>query len=49
VELSSAEKERWQAATRPVLDSWFAAMRERNLDGQALLAQARALIAKHSA
>ena len=49
VELSAAEKERWQIATRPVLDGWFAAMRERNFDGQALLAQARALIVKHSA
>jgi TRAP-type C4-dicarboxylate transport system substrate-binding protein len=47
--LPAAEKERWQVATRPVLDAWFAAMRERNLDGPALLAQARALIAKHSA
>jgi TRAP-type C4-dicarboxylate transport system substrate-binding protein len=47
--LPEAEKERWQAATRPVHDAWIAAMRERNMDGQALLAQARALIAKHSA
>ena len=49
VQLSAAEKERWQIATRPVLEGWFNAMRERNVDGQALLAQARALIAKHSA
>jgi TRAP-type C4-dicarboxylate transport system substrate-binding protein len=48
VQLSAAEKERWQIATRPVLDAWFNTMRERNVDGQALLAQARALIAKHS-
>lgn len=48
VQLSAAEKERWQIATRPVLDAWFNTMRERNIDGQALLAQARALIAKHS-
>jgi TRAP-type C4-dicarboxylate transport system substrate-binding protein len=48
-QLPAAEKERWQIATRPVLDAWFAQMRERNTDGQALLAQARALIARHSA
>ncbi len=33
--LPQAEKERWQVATRPVLDAWFAAMRERNIDGPA--------------
>ena len=47
--LPQAEKERWQVATRPVLDAWFNAMRERNVDGPALLSQVRALIAKHSA
>ncbi|MFN6955442.1 MAG: TRAP transporter substrate-binding protein [Acetobacteraceae bacterium] len=47
-QLPAAEKERWQVTTRPVLEAWFTAMRERNIDGQALLAQVRGLIAKHS-
>jgi TRAP-type C4-dicarboxylate transport system substrate-binding protein len=47
IQLSAAEKERWQIATRPVLDAWLAAMRERNIDGAALLADARSMIARH--
>jgi hypothetical protein len=47
VEISAAEKERWVAACRPVIDTWVASTRERDFDGAALLAEARALIAKH--
>lgn len=47
VTLPVAERERWQIACRPVIDAWLAAMRERNIDGAGLLADARGLIAKH--
>lgn len=47
VQLSAEEKERWVVATRPVVDTWIAG--SRGFDGAALLAEARGLIAKHSA
>lgn len=47
VQISNAEKERWMVQCRPVIDAWIAAMRERGVDGAALLADARGLIAKH--
>jgi TRAP-type C4-dicarboxylate transport system substrate-binding protein len=47
IELSAEEKERWQRQTQPVIDTWVTQMRERNIDGGALLEEARALIAKH--
>jgi TRAP-type C4-dicarboxylate transport system substrate-binding protein len=49
IELSAAEKERWIAACRPVIDAWIAGSRSAGFDGAALLADARALIAKHGA
>ncbi|HEV7264435.1 MAG TPA: TRAP transporter substrate-binding protein [Falsiroseomonas sp.] len=49
VQITNAEKERWMLATRPVIDAWIAASRERGFDGAALLADARGLIAKHAA
>lgn len=45
--LSEEEKARWQRQTQPVIDAWMAQMRERNLDGGALLEEARALIAQY--
>ena len=33
--------------TRPVVETWVAQTRERGLDGAALLAEARALVAKY--
>ena len=47
VQLSAEEKQRWQAACQPVVDAWVAGSRERGFDGAALLADARALIARH--
>jgi TRAP-type C4-dicarboxylate transport system substrate-binding protein len=47
VQLEAAEKERWVAACRPVIDGWISGMRERNIDGAALLADAQAMIAQH--
>lgn len=45
-EISEAEKARWIAATAPVTQAWIAAMRERNIDGGALVEEARALVAR---
>jgi len=49
IQIDAAEKARWVAATEPVARNWIAAMRQRNVDGAALLAEAKALIAKYSA
>jgi TRAP-type C4-dicarboxylate transport system substrate-binding protein len=48
VQISEAEKQRWVETTKPVVDSWVAGSRERGFDGAALLADARALIAKNA-
>jgi TRAP-type C4-dicarboxylate transport system substrate-binding protein len=47
--ITEAEKARWVAATESVVTNWVAASREKGFDGAALLAEARALVAKHSA
>lgn len=47
--IGEAEKKRWVDATQPVIDAWLAGMKDRNIDGAALLASARALIARHAA
>jgi TRAP-type C4-dicarboxylate transport system substrate-binding protein len=47
--ISEAEKKRWVDATQPVVDSWLNSMKEKSIDGAALLASARALIAQHAA
>lgn len=46
--ISEAEKARWIEATKPVIDTWQASMKERGIDGAALLASAQSLIAKHA-
>jgi TRAP-type C4-dicarboxylate transport system substrate-binding protein len=46
IELSEDERNRWQRQTQPVIDAWIAAMRERNINGDELLEEARALIAQ---
>jgi hypothetical protein len=45
--LSAAEKTRWEKATESVAPAWVAQMRERNIDGNALIASAKALVAKY--
>ena len=45
--ISEEEKRRWVQATQPVIETWVGQMRDRNLDGAALLAEARALVARH--
>jgi len=49
VTLSAEETQRWKAATRPVVDTWLAEMKGKGIDGDKLLADATALIAKHEA
>lgn len=44
----AAELALWQKAAQPVLSDWVRDMNKRGLDGDALLADARALIARHS-
>ena len=47
IELPEEERNRWQRQTAPVIENWIAAMKDRNIDGGALLAEARALIAQY--
>lgn len=47
VAISEEEKARWQRTTQPVIEAWIAAMRERQIDGGALVEEARALVARH--
>lgn len=49
ITLDEAETARWRAAAEPVIASWVEEMEGRGLDGAALLEEARALIAQHSA
>jgi TRAP-type C4-dicarboxylate transport system substrate-binding protein len=45
--LSDDEAARWRKTTQPVIDAWLKSSMERGLDGEKLLADARAAIAKH--
>jgi TRAP-type C4-dicarboxylate transport system substrate-binding protein len=47
IELGAEETQRWQRQTQPVIEAWLRAMRERNIDGGALLERARALVAQY--
>ncbi len=44
--ITEAEKARWVTATAPVTTAWIAQMRERNIDGAALVEETRALVAR---
>jgi len=46
--IPAAEVAQWKEVTRPVTDKWVAGMDSKGLDGKALLADALALIKKHS-
>jgi len=46
ISLSPEETARFRRTTEPVITNWVAAMRERNIDGGALLEEARALVAQ---
>jgi TRAP-type C4-dicarboxylate transport system substrate-binding protein len=45
-EITEAEKARWVAATAPVTTAWVGQMREKSIDGAALVEQTRALVAR---
>lgn len=49
IQLDAAETARWKEAAQPVVDNWVAEMAEKDIDGQALIDRARALIAEYSA
>jgi TRAP-type C4-dicarboxylate transport system substrate-binding protein len=46
-EISEDEKAKWIKATEPVHAAWIEQMKGRNIDGAALIAEAKALIAKY--
>ncbi len=45
--LDEAEVTRWKEASQPVVDGWISDMNEKDIDGAALIEQAKALIKKH--
>jgi TRAP-type transport system periplasmic protein len=49
VRVEGAELERFRKAARPVTEAWISRMKERGIDGAALLEEARELIGKHGA
>jgi len=48
VVLDDAEKALWMTAAEPVVTDWIAEMEALDIDGQALIDAAKALIAKHT-
>ena len=46
--IPDSEVAKMKAAAQPVFDRWFAEMKKINVDGPALLADAREMIGKHS-
>jgi len=48
IQLDDAEVARWKAAAQPVIARWVAEMDSKGIDGQALIDQAKALIAAKS-
>ena len=49
VQLEAAEVETWKEAAQPVIDNWVTEMDGKEIDGQALLDEARSLIEKYTA
>ncbi|MDP3258046.1 TRAP transporter substrate-binding protein, partial [Bosea sp. (in: a-proteobacteria)] len=45
--IEEAEAARWRKTTEPVIEAWLKSTKEKGLDGEKLLADARAAIAKH--
>jgi TRAP-type C4-dicarboxylate transport system substrate-binding protein len=48
IEIGPEEAQRWRERCEPVTTAWLAAMRAKGLDGDALLADAKALLAKYA-
>lgn len=49
ITLDAAEVARWKEAAQPVISRWLEQMKERGIDGQALIDRAQALIGENSA
>jgi hypothetical protein len=47
ITLSVEEAARWRKTTDPVVENWLKTVKDRGLDGQKLLDEARAAIKKH--
>lgn len=47
--LAEDEAAKWRAATRPVEEAWIRAVKDRGLDGQKIVDDVRAAVAKHMA
>lgn len=47
ITLDAAQSAEWAKAAAPVYDAWLAEMKDRNIDGQALIDQAKALMAAY--
>jgi len=47
ITLTEEEAARWRKATEPVVENWLKTTKERGLDGQKLLDDARAALKKH--
>jgi TRAP-type transport system periplasmic protein len=45
--LSDEEKQTWIKATEPVHAAWIEQMKAKNIDGAALIAEVKALVAKY--
>jgi hypothetical protein len=48
VTVSGSDIDAWKTAAEPVYAEWITDMDSKGIDGQALIDEARALIAKHS-
>ncbi len=48
ITLSPDQVDDWRAAAAPTVDTWIGEMNDRDIDGAALVDQARTLIAKHT-
>lgn len=48
ITLSQAESAEWQAAAQPVYAEWIAEMKDKGIDGEALISEAKELIKKYS-
>ncbi len=48
ITLDEAQTQEWRDVSQPIYDEWVADMKSRGIDGQALIDQARELIAKYS-
>jgi hypothetical protein len=47
VTIEQAEADRWRKTTEPVIEGWLKTAKDKGLDGEKLLAAARAALTKH--